>query len=143
MQGVCARLEHYADRAAAVSAIFGGVIVLQKAKFLHRLGIGVEDNLIASYPVVEPAIEQVGYRVPSSSGDAYTAVTVIGIASILGTVRTYVRRRDGNNTRLSQRQIQRVAAIQWQILNRFAGDRASNRSAHGFDLCRVCLHLHR
>jgi hypothetical protein len=66
VQGIGTRLESYTDCAAAVAAVFGRVIVLQKPKFPDRFGIRIKDYLVAGDPIVKAAIEQIRYRVPSS-----------------------------------------------------------------------------
>ncbi len=70
MQAFGARLEDYTDRAASVAAVFGGVVIFQKAEFLDRLRIGIKHDLVARGPIVDAAIEQVSYGVPAASGHA-------------------------------------------------------------------------
>src|ERR1700739_2173679 len=81
--------------------------------------------------MVETAIEQVSYGVPAATGDADSAVAVR--SAIAGAVRSnVVRYRDDSG--LSERQIQGVAAVERQTLNGRAGNGGSES---GVD----CLHL--
>ena len=52
MRGICARLEHHADRATSVAAVFGGVVIFHEAELFHGLGIRIKNNLVAGHSIV-------------------------------------------------------------------------------------------
>ena len=124
-----ARLGHHADCAAAVAAIFRRIVVAQDAELGDGIGIRIKHDAVAGYRVVRASIEQITHCIgaASSHGELTAAVASFG------------RRYDA---RLRQCQIQNIAAIQRQILDRRAGDRTADRGIHRFNLRGLRLHLH-
>jgi 2-methylcitrate dehydratase PrpD len=71
MHGVGPALDHHAHDAAAVAAVFGRVVALQHAEFGHRIGIGVDHDVIVDQVVVQvAAIEQIRHRIGTPAADA-------------------------------------------------------------------------
>ncbi len=48
VEAVGARLDHHADDAAAIAAIFGGVIAGEQLEFRDGIGIGIEMLLLSN-----------------------------------------------------------------------------------------------
>ena len=109
-----------------------------EAEFLYRLRVGIKYNLIARGPIVETSIEQVGHSVAATTCDADSAVAVG--SAIAGPISSNVV-SNGNDSGLSERQIQGIAAVQRQVLDGRAGNSGSKGGVYCLDLRRFCSDL--
>ena len=118
---VRSRLGDHADRAAPIAPVLRRVVVAEDAELGDGVGIRVKHHAISGYRIVRASIQQITHRIRAPACHRELAAAV-----------SCFRRR--HHAGLGQRQIQNIAPIQRQILDRCPRDRSSNRGIHSFDL---------
>ena len=125
---ISAALGNHAHHAAAVAAVLGRVVTLQHAELGHCIGIRIDHHIVVDQVVVVAAVEQIGHRVRAHAADRVAA----GLARRVG----IFRRR----ARLRSQQVERVAPVQRQLVNRIAIHRRAHRRVFGLHRAHAALH---